>query len=273
MATYIHGHDHTVLASHGTRTVANSAAYLLDDLRPGVSVLDVGCGPGSITADIAELVAPGRVVAIDSAAEAVTATQRLCAERGLSNVDATVGTVYELQADDATFDIVHAHQVLQHVDDPVAALEEMRRVCTSDGVVAARDGDYEAFTWYPQIPELDQWLDVYRRTARADGGEPDAGRRLIAWAHRAGFTDVAGSASTWCYTKGNGLEWWCESWSKRVTESAFAERSVAHGFATQADLNRIADAWRRLAHEPDGWFTILHGEIRCRPHRALSPRR
>src|SRR6266702_3009156 len=66
-ATYTHGHHESVLRSHTWRTAQNSAAYLLPQLRPGMSVLDVGCGPGTITADLAALVAPGRVVALDSA--------------------------------------------------------------------------------------------------------------------------------------------------------------------------------------------------------------
>ena len=87
--------------------------------------------------------------------------------------------MHALDFPDDTFDVVHAHQVLQHVGDPVAALREMRRVTRPGGVVAVRDSDYAAFTWFPQLPELDEWLDLYQRVARGNGGEPDAGRRLL----------------------------------------------------------------------------------------------
>ena len=117
----------------------------------------------------------------------------------MDNVDFAVGDVHALDFPDDTFDVVHAHQVLQHVADPVQALREMRRVCRPGGYVAARDSDYAAFTWFPQLPELDEWLALYQRVARANGGEPDAGRRLLAWARAAGFTDVTATASTWCF--------------------------------------------------------------------------
>ena len=60
MTAYTHGHAESVLRSHRTRTAANSAAYLLPHLAPGQRLLDVGSGPGTITADLATLVAPGR---------------------------------------------------------------------------------------------------------------------------------------------------------------------------------------------------------------------
>src|SRR5919108_6119944 len=91
--TYTHGHAESVLRSHRWRTVENSAAYLLDRLRPGLDLLDVGCGPGTITADLAALVAPGRVVAIDAVADILASARWVADERGLSTVEFTVGDV------------------------------------------------------------------------------------------------------------------------------------------------------------------------------------
>ena len=126
---YTHGHNASVLRSHESRTAQNSAAYLLPFLEPGMALLDVGCGPGTITADLAELVRPGRVTAVDASGEILVQARRYAAERGLDTVDFRTGDVHALEFDDASFDVVHAHQVLQHLVDPVAALEEMRRVC------------------------------------------------------------------------------------------------------------------------------------------------
>jgi SAM-dependent methyltransferase len=181
--TYTHGHHESVLRSHKWRTVDNSAAYLAPRLTHGISVLDLGCGPGTITADIGRRVAPGRVLGIDASANVIEEARR--AAGGGPNVEFSVGDLYALTIDEDTFDVVHAHQVLQHLADPIGALCEMKRVCKPGGLVAARDGDYGAFRWYPDEPAIDRWLALYRDVARRNAGEPDAGRFLLAWAHGA----------------------------------------------------------------------------------------
>ena len=105
---------------------------------------------------------------------------------GRADVEFALGDVYALDDPDGSYDVVHAHQVLQHLVDPVAALREMLRVCRPDGVVAVRDADYAAMAWYPADPRLDRWLEVYRAVAHSNGAEPDAGRRLLSWARAAG---------------------------------------------------------------------------------------
>ena len=263
-STYLHGHHDSVLRSHRWRTVENSAGYLLPWLTPGAEVLDVGCGPGTITAGLARQVRDGRVVGIDAAAEALPAAQAEAARQGQRNVAFGVGDARRLGFADASFDIVHAHQVLQHLADPAAALAEMRRVCRPGGAVAARDGDYGGFLWFPEDPELAEWRALYQRVARAAGGEPDAGRRMLGWARSAGFTDVRASASVWLFATTDERSWWGGLWAQRLTQSGFADHAIGHGLATQADQRRLAGAWRRWASSEDGWFLIPHGEILCR---------
>ena len=265
---YVHGHAEAVLRSHRSRTVENSAAYLVPFLVPGASVLDVGCGPGTITADLAARVAPGRVVAIDPSADVVAAAAAVVADAGVPGVRVVVGDVYAdpvAPGVDGPFDVVHAHQVLQHVPDPVGALRRMRELCGPDGVVGARDADYAAFTWFPQVPALDEWLALYRRLARASGGEPDAGRRLLSWARAAGFSRVEASASVWCYASPQARSWWGGMWADRVVGSSIAEQAVASGAATSADLERMRAGWQEWAAAEDGWFLVPHGEVVARP--------
>ncbi len=264
MATYTHGHHESVLRSHRWRTAENSAAYLLPHLSSGATVLDVGCGPGTITADFATLVTPARVTALEVTDEALGLARTEIARRGLDNVDFVVGDVQALDFADDTFDVVHAHQVLQHLGDPVAALREMRRVTRPGGVVAVRDSDYRAFAWYPLLPGLDEWLELYETVARGNGGEPDAARHLLAWAHAAGFTDVTASSSTWLFATPEDRQWWGDMWAERVLESAMAGTALRTNAATHADLRRISDAWRAWADDHDGWLSLLHGELICR---------
>src|ERR1700744_6232844 len=188
---YTHGHAESVLRSHRTRTAQNSPAYLLPRLRPGLDLLDIGSGPGTITVDLAERVAPGRVTAVEVSEAALAITRAEVERRGVQTVDFAVGDVHELQFPADSFDVVHAHQVLQHLPDPVRALREMIRVCRPGGVVAVRDGESQAFPWSPALPGLGGGQELYQAAARANGGEPDAGRHLLAGAPAAG----AGRAS------------------------------------------------------------------------------
>jgi SAM-dependent methyltransferase len=255
-ARYTHGHHESVLRSHTWRTIANSAAYLEPELVPGRSLLDIGSGPGNITAEFAQRLAPGRVVGVDAAPGIVARAQSLGSE-----AEFIVGDAYALPFDDGTFDIVHAHQTLQHLGDPVAALREMRRVVSPDGVVAARDVDYAGVIWYPLIPALDDWLVLYERINRANGGEPDAGRRLKAWAIQAGFGEVVTSASIWNFSTDEDRAWWGGLWAERSLESQFAVDAVERGHATRRELERISDAWREWADAPEAWLAMPHGEV------------
>ncbi len=262
MATaYTHGHAESVLRSHRTRTAENSAAYLLGELRPGQSLLDIGSGPGTITAGLARLVAPGRVVALETSEEILAVTRAGIAAAGGPDVECVVGDVHALDLPDDSFDVVHAHQVLQHLADPVRALREMVRVCRPSGVVAVRDGDYGAFTWFPANPGLDRWLELYSAAARANGGEPDAGRRLLSWAHAAGCLDVTATSSTWCYADPESRAAWGEGWADRILHSAIATQLTASGLASAGELTEIAEAWRDWASQDDGWISLLHGEL------------
>ncbi|MBV2355499.1 class I SAM-dependent methyltransferase [Streptomyces sp. J2-1] len=263
-AVYTHGHHESVLRSHTWRTAANSAAHLLGVLRPHMRVLDVGCGPGTITADLAERVPDGHVTAVDHAPGILDRARATVAARGLTNVDFAVADVHALDFPDDTFCVVHAHQLLQHVGDPVRALSEMLRVTRPGGYVAVRDADYAAMTWYPAVPGLDDWRDLYERVARANGGEPDAGRRLRSWALAAGARDITATSSTWTYATDEERAWWSGLWADRTLASAYADRAVAGGHATPERLRAVSEAWREWGAREDGWFAVLHGEILCR---------
>ena len=196
---YTHGYGAAVLGSHRARTAQNSAAHLLPHLRPGQRLLDVGSGAGTITADLARIVGPADVVALEVGEEPAALTRAELARQGLEEVRVLVGDAQAMPLGDASFDVVHAHQVLQHLPDPVRAFAEMRRVTRPGGLVAVRDSDYEGFRWWPEVPGLDRWLELYLRATRANSGTPDAGRRLLAWAREAGFRDVTSSSSTWLH--------------------------------------------------------------------------
>lgn len=259
---YTHGHHPVVVAAHARRTAAEAAAFLLPSLAPGMAVLDVGCGPGSITRGLAEAVGPtGSVVGIDNSSHAIDLARE---ERHQPWLRFEAASVYELPFADATFEVAYGHQVLQHLTDPIAALSEIRRVLRTDAMVAVRDADYGTMTHYPATPELEDWLELYHEVARANGGEPDAGRRLGEWVAAAGFESPLITTSTWTYATPAERKEWAELWADRVIESRFGDRAVELGLADRAMLARIAEGWHRWANTENAWFAFVHGEIIAR---------
>lgn len=263
---YTHGHHDSVLRSHRWRTAENSAAHLLPALLPGQSLLDVGCGPGNLTVDLAARVAPGRVVGVDRSEAVLELAREEAARAGATDVTFTAGDAYALPFEDGSFDVVHAHQLLQHLGDPVAALREMRRVARPGGVVAVRDADYDGMTWFPASPVLDEWSALYHEVTQANGAEADAGRRLQSWVLDAGFDPdaVVATAGVWCYASPEDRTWWADLWAERCVASDFARQAVEHGLADEVGLEQLAAGWREWGTAPAGWFAVLHGEVVAR---------
>ena len=258
--TYIHGHRPSILADHAGRSSADSATFMTHLLASGTVLLDVGCGPGTITCDLADLVAPTQLIGIDSATDAIEHARGQAAERGVTNVRFEAGDVYNLRFDDATFDVVYAHQVLQHLDRPVEALIEMRRVSRPGGTVAVRDADYATMVHAPHDDRMDRWLALYREVAVRSGGQPDAGRYLSQWLDAAGFVDIVTTTSTWTYTDDETRGRWRDLWVSRLLEARLGRLAEEHGLIDRPGLEDLAHAWRRWADAPQAFFAFLHGE-------------
>ncbi|RDA95654.1 hypothetical protein CP533_1236 [Ophiocordyceps camponoti-saundersi (nom. inval.)] len=271
-ATYTHGHHASVLRSHTWRTALNSAAYLLPHLRPDMKILDIGCGPGTITIDLAGYVPEGHVTGVDQAGQILDQARALATERGVTNVDFAAADANRLDYADESYDVVICHQVLQHVKDPVGVLREMRRVAKTGGIVAARETDFGTMTWYPQVEGMNDWLTLYYKVVAHNGGEANAGRMVHAWARRAGFSaqDISCSSSTWCYSTPDEIAWWSGLWADRTVESDFATTAVEAGLATEQELRETAEVWRSWGGREDAWFSFLHGEVICRKREELS---
>ena len=258
--TYTHGHHESVLRSHRWRTAANSAAYLL----PAPSCRDRTCSTsaavrGRSRSTSPRLVAPGRVIGIDAVEGPLGAAAADAAAAGVANVSYAVGDVYALGFDDGRFDVVHAHQVLQHLAEPVAALREMGRVCRPgrsrgrarwrlrrDGLVPGRAASSTAGS------------TCTSRRPR-NGGEPDAGRRLLAWAHDAGFErcDPIRDHVVLRDPRRSRLVGDAVGGSGDAARHSPIRPSQSASRPRRARAHR--DAWHAWAASPDGWFIVPSG--------------
>jgi ubiquinone/menaquinone biosynthesis C-methylase UbiE len=257
---YIHGHDSSVVQQHQRRTAEEAAAFLLPQLEPDMRLLDVGCGPGSITAGLGRHLPQGSVVGIEVVSDVLRSAQALIQEQAVENIELAEASVYGLPFVDDGFDAAYAHQVLQHLAHPVDALREMRRVVRPGGLVGVRDSDYGTMVSWPKSPSVIRFLELYHAVAEQAGGDADAGRRIPTWMREAGFDDVTITTSTWAFSDREGVQNWGFSWAERTLRSAFAQQAVELGLASTEELESISAGWRAWAEDPDAFFTFIHVE-------------
>jgi ubiquinone/menaquinone biosynthesis C-methylase UbiE len=255
---YTHGHAPAVVRQHAQRTAGEAAAFLLPHLRPDMRLLDVGCGPGSITRGLAEHLSAGKVVGLDLSRDTLEGARRDAAARGLQNLRYEEGSVYELPFPVGSFDVAYAHQVLQHLRERGLALHEMLRVVKPGGVVAVREVDWSTVAYFPRDPWIDRFIDVHLRTWYRNGGEPQAGRQLRALFNAAGVASLEITASVWCYATREETTEWGESYADRLLTSPMGERPVEYGYASRAEIESMAAALRAWGAHPDAFWVFTH---------------
>ena len=279
-AHYICGHDDIVLDNYLSRNAGNCCAYLLPHLdrlaaqNKFFRILDVGCGPGSITIDLARRYPHSTVMGVDhpDSQHALERGRAAAAALGLHHVVFEVADVHRLteKIDPRTFDAVHAHQVLQHCGDPVHALQQMRAVTCAGpyagGLVAARTADFSGLSTYPPGHYgMREWVRLWRLVAPLHGGDMDAGASQHAWARAAGFDIGPESKSV--------LAMGAQCWNKQEERAAFAqhiarvmdgtwkESALKAGLATEEELERIKQSLREWGEMEDGMGALLNGEM------------
>jgi len=244
---------HPLLTPMHARRTTDYLAFLLPHLRPGMDVLDCGCGPGSISIGVAALVAPGRLEGIDLDAERVAQATARAAEQDVTNAAFRRGDIYALPFEDARFDAAYASHVLEHLPDPVAALREVHRVLRPGGVVGVCSPDNGGIVFWPPDPHVERWLASHETIRRHDGADNLVGRRLRRVLLDAGFACAEASASMTTY--GTAEE--CRGFVAVMT-SLFAERwrrqYIELELADDAAVTALVEGLTAWSERPDAFF-------------------
>ena len=263
-AGYTYGHSSTVVDVHAARTAAYEAAFFLPYLRPGMRLLDIGCGPGTITLGLAAAVDPGEVVGLDMEPSVLDRARALALAERAGNVRFEQGSALHLPFEAGAFDAVFAHTLLEHVHDPVAALEEARRALRPAGVIGVRDCDWGSGVFWPPDPDVALAMRLYEQVWERNGGHPRCGRQLRALLRQAGFTRIETSASfRWDGSRegsGRSARAFGELLAERLQLPNFAEPILASGWADGETLHHVSRACSDWSRHPDAFAAMVMAE-------------
>lgn len=259
---YTMGYGPAATAIMAMRTAQSHAAFFLQHLKPGMSLLDCGCGPGTITLGFAELVAPGQVVGTEIEASQVTLARENAARRTVSHTRFEVADIYELPFKDASFDAVFISAVLANLREPVRGLREAYRVLKPGGVIGVKEFDHGGDLLYPSEPALEKYAELYWRLRRENGHDPEGGRKLGTLLLDAGFSDLKLSA---CYESfaHSALRGFAEV-SVGLLSEGWGDAFRSRGWATGEAIKEMSDAWRRFAAFPGAIFAAAWCEAVAR---------
>ena len=258
---YSVGYDAATTDFFRHRRAASHAAFFLPYVRSGTTLLDCGCGPGTITLDFAEIVAPAEAIGVDIEPGQLRFAQARAADGEKSNVRFAVSDLYALPFPDDTFDAVFLHGVLEHMQSPVAALREVRRVLKHGGVVGARHADFGGFLLEPAEAPLDRFVPIFEGLMAHNGGDPMAGRHQLRWLREAGFERPVVSASYDCWTSTPEASQRNACFlSKLVGESAFASQLIEAGIADRGTLARMSERFMAWGRHPHAFAAEAWGE-------------
>ena len=259
-SSYTMGYSDEFLQLLDRRNVETNAAHLLAHLEPGMRVLDLGCGPGTISLGLAKAVDPGEVHGIDMEESQIEIARAAATAGGHRNASFRTGDATRLPYEDGSFDAAHCHAVLMHVPDTNAVLAEVKRVLKPGGLISAREMIGSSSFSEPAFEALaDAWV-TFSKLLEANGSHPEMGKELPRRFLEAGFSVIHGSASfeyfgtpeDVAFYHGFSVSWF---FAPNVVQAA-----IKHGLATQEKF----DNWRRLLDQwkdsPGAVSAIAWGE-------------
>lgn len=269
--TYTHGYSPQHMQGLALRTASDKAGFLLPHLHTGMALLDCGCGPGSITRGLAEVVAPGKVTGIDINQSMIEEARNLARQDHIINVQFQVANIYKLPFNDASFDAVFAHTVLQHLRDPLKALKEIYRVLKPGGVVGIRDGDWGIRSISPSSPLLEQVQPLASRIMEYNGGSPFYARHQRLLLRQAGFGRIEGFAFP-DYWQGEEIRNIATGLAIRWRDPALQKIIFEQGWLDAASLEAMIDELLTWVKDPDvcvagiafaalGWKDKVSGSV------------
>ncbi len=261
---YTAGYESNLIGWFAERSVRREGGFFRPHVAAGMKVLDIGCGPGALTLDLAERVGPeGRVLGVDIEGDQFGHGRALAEERGLENVSFQIGSIYELEAAADSFDAVLAHATLYHLARPMEALNELCRVLVPGGVVGLRDSDFGGDLCEPCPPELEAVWELCRRVLSHHGADVAFGRKQRGLLNRAGLEVLSISATYDVFSLDGGARDFAEFWIGYLGKE-HRELIRFEGWAGGTAIDAACSALEGWARSPDAFYARARCEAVAR---------
>ena len=254
---YTLGYSDGVIRTLQERTLATCASFFLPHLRPGMTVLDCGCGPGSLTLEIAERVAPGQVLGIDMDPGQCAKARALADARRIANVRFEPADVYPLPYPDATVDAVFSHALVSHLAEPMRAFAESRRVLKPGGVLAVSANDYGTYAVSPAGSAMERMTALYTRVITHNGGNRLLARHLRGALVEAGFARAEGHAGADPSGTPERVRGFAAGMAEVARGSSFVQTVLSQGWMDQADIAALPNELLLWGERPDAYVAVL----------------
>ena len=257
---YTLGFSEEFLDSLMRRTAKTHAAYLFPYLKSGMRLLDIACGPGSITVGLAQAVAPGEVYGIEIEESQVSMAQAVAARYQQANVAYQVADATDLPFDDGFFDVVHCHDALIHIPDATAVLTEAMRVLKPGGIVAFRELICGSSFTYPEFGVLDRAWEVFEDVIATADGHPQMGKELKTRLDEAGFVDSRISASFDLYATPEDVAFIHSIVDQWFLSADMQDLAISFGASSDELVGGINEAYDRWKDHPGAVCALAFGE-------------
>ena len=244
------------------RSAEKEAAYLLPHLKPGMRVLDIGCGPGSISVGLALAVAPGEFQGIDMEQSQIDIATSVAQEAGLSNAQFQVADALALPFPDDYFDAVHCNAILVHIPDTSAILAEIYRVLKPGGILGSRDPVFDSCFIEPDIGNLSRLYVLCSAVFISNGGHPQMGKELGGRFSEAGFSSIEFGATvdSWFPPSMPGAPSASDEFVGALLGQPMSDPAIKQGLATKEQFEQWRKDFATWRDSPGACGGFLWGE-------------
>lgn len=256
--SYAFGHDAVKTQMLQERNLEKCGQFIIPYLKPGLKILDCGCGPGTITVGFCDYIKHGHVTGVDIADEQLENARKLANKLNLKNISFEYANVTKLPFPDNIFDMVFSHAIFGHMPDPIAVLQEQKRVLKPSGILVVRDACWSGTRKcvYPSSDLIAESMKLYVRPMFDSLADSDIGLKLGALFDQIGLNNIKHNISCEVKVPQKIASFFIEEMNTR----AYNKKLLQCGKLTVEQLKSYENAWNDFAKTAGAFYGLLWGE-------------